>query len=69
MAEFSIDRFKYNWKGDWTAGADYIRDDVVRVNGKSFVCIVTHTASAAFRTDQEATVDGSSPPIPQPRGL
>ena len=67
MAEFSIDRFKYNWKGDWTAGADYVRDDVIRVNGKSYVCIVTHTASAAFRTDQNATVDGSSPPIPQPR--
>jgi len=67
MAEFSIDRFKYNWKGDWLAGADYIRDDVIRVNGKSYVCIVTHTASAAFRTDQNATVDGSSPPIPQPR--
>jgi len=67
MAEFSIDRFKYNWKGDWTAGTDYVRDDVIRVNGKSYVCIVTHTASAAFRTDQNATVDGSSPPIPQPR--
>ena len=67
MAEFSIDRFKYNWKGNWTSGADYVRDDVVRVNGKSFVCIVTHTASAAFRTDQNATVSGSNPPIPQPR--
>ena len=67
MAEFSIDRFKYNWKGDWTAGEDYIRDDVVRVNGKSYVCIVGHNASPAFRTDQEATVPGSSPPIPQPR--
>ena len=69
MAEFSLDRFKYNWKGNWTAGADYIRDDIVKVNGKSYVCIVGHTASASFRTDQEATVPGSSPPIPQPRWI
>jgi len=67
MAEFSLDRFKYNWKGNWTAGTDYIRDDIVRVNGKSYVCIVGHTASASFRTDQNAIVPGSSPPIPQPR--
>jgi len=69
MAEFSLDRFKYNWKGDWTAGTDYIRDDIVRINGKSYVCVVGHTASASFRTDQEATVPGSSPPIPQPRWI
>jgi hypothetical protein len=67
MAEFSIDRFKYNWKGDWTAGADYIRDDIVRIGGKSYVCVVGHTASTEFRTDQAATVAGSNPPIPQPR--
>src|SRR6056300_435322 len=67
MAEFSLDRFKYNWKGNWTSGTDYIRDDVVRVNGKSYVCIVGHTASSAFRTDQNAIVPGSNPPIPQPR--
>jgi len=69
MAEFSLDRFKYNWKGNWTAGADYIRDDIVKVNGKSYVCIVGHTASPSFRTDQEAVVPGSSPPIPQPRWI
>ena len=67
MAEFSLDRFKYNWKGNWTSGTDYIRDDVVKVGGKSYVCIVGHTASSAFRTDQNAIVPGSSPPIPQPR--
>mgnify|MGYP000686785450 CR=1 FL=1 len=69
MAEFSIDRFKYNWKGDWATGTDYIRDDVVRVNGKSYVCIIGHTASSQFRTDQEATVPGSNPPIPQPKWI
>jgi len=67
MAEFSIDRFKYNWRGNWSTGADYIRDDVVKVNGKSYVCIIGHTSSATFKEDQEATVPGSNPPIPQPR--
>lgn len=69
MAEFSIDRFKYNWKGSWQSGTDYIRDDIVRVNGKSYVCVIGHTASASFRTDQEAIVPGSNPPIPQPRWI
>ena len=49
MAEFKLERFKYDWKGDWTTGTAYRRDDVIRVNGKSYVCIITHVASAAFR--------------------
>ena len=67
MAEFKLERFKYNWRGAWTTSATYKRDDVVRVNGKSYVCIITHVASAAFRTDLTAILPGSSPPQPQPR--
>jgi len=67
MAEFKLERFKYNWRGAWTTSAAYKRDDVVRVNGKSYVCVVTHSASAAFRTDLTATLPGSSPLQPQPR--
>ena len=67
MAEFKLERFKYNWRGAWTTSATYKRDDVVRVNGKSYVCIVTHVASAAFRTDLTAILPGSSPPQPQPK--
>lgn len=67
MAEFKLDRFKYDWKGAWTTGAAYKRDDVVRVNGKSYVCLVTHTASAQFVTDLAALLSGSVPPQPQPR--
>jgi hypothetical protein len=67
MAEFKLDRFKYDWKGNWQAGTAYKRDDVVRVNGKSYVCIITHTASSAFRTDLTAILPESNPPQLQPR--
>ena len=69
MAEFRLERFKYNWRGDWADTTSYERDDVVRVNGKSYVCVVTHTGSAAFRLDLLATLPGSNPPQPQPRWI
>ena len=67
MAEFKLERFKYDWKGDWTPGTAYRRDDVIRVNGKSYVCVITHVASAAFRADLDAILPGSVPPQPQPK--
>ena len=67
MAEFKLERFKYNWRGDWTTGTSYKRDDVVRVNGKSYVCVVTHASSPAFRTDLDAILPGSVPPQSQPK--
>ena len=67
MAEFSLDRFKYRWRGNWSSGTSYRRDDIVRVNGKSYVCLISHTADPAFRNDLNATLPGSSPPEPQPR--
>jgi hypothetical protein len=67
MAEFKLDRFKYNWRGEWSPGTEYLRDDIVRVNGKSYVCVVTHTATALFRDDLNATLPDSNPPIPQPK--
>jgi len=67
MAEFKLDRFKYNWRGEWTAATEYKRDDIVRLNGKSYVCVVTHTANAIFRDDLNAILPGSNPPQPQPK--
>jgi len=45
MAEFRLERFKYNWRGEWQTGISYRRDDIVRVGGKSYVCIITHVSS------------------------
>ena len=67
MAEFILDRFKYNWKGDWTAATAYSRDDIVRVGGKSYVCLETHTSDALFRTDLYYVVPGSNPPLAKPK--
>ena len=67
MAEFKLERFKYAWKGDWQSGFSYKRDDIVRVNGKSYVCVVTHVSSSAFRTDLTAILPGSNPPQLQPK--
>ena len=67
MAEFKLDRFKYRWLGDWSAGTAYRRDDVVRVNGKSYVCIIGHVSSGSFRIDLDAILPGSVPPQPQPK--
>ena len=67
MAEFRIDRFKYNWRGEWATSTAYKRDDIIRVNGKSYVCIITHVSSATFRQDLDAVLPGSVPPQAQPR--
>ena len=67
MAEFILDRFKYKWKGDWTASTAYDRDDIVRVGGKSYVCLETHTADPIFSTDLYYVVPGSSPPLAKPK--
>ena len=69
MAEFKLDRFKYTWKGDWTAGEEYGRDDIVRVNGRSYVCVISHTASAKFETDLNAILPESDPPQSQPKWI
>jgi hypothetical protein len=69
MAEFKIDRFKYNWKGEWQATTDYIRDDIVRVNGRTYVCIKSHTSQGIFADDLNAVIPGSNPPVPDTRWI
>lgn len=51
MAEFKLDRLRFTWKGEWNDATLYIKDDIVRYGGKSYVCIVGHTSSADFYTD------------------
>lgn len=53
MAEFKIGRLKFVWRGVWTTGTAYVKDDVVRVGGSSYVCIIGHTAGAGFAEDPE----------------
>ena len=67
MAEFKLERFKYVWRGDWVTGTVYSRDDIIRVKGRSYVCLVGHTASTDFREDLDYIVPESSPPLADPR--
>ena len=30
MADFRIDRIRFKWRGDWSAGTLYVKDDVLR---------------------------------------
>ena len=58
MAEFKLGRLRFVWKNAWTSTTEYVKDDVVRYGGKSYVCIAAHTSGAAsggFETDLAAS--------------
>ena len=57
MAEFKLGRIRFVWKGVWAATTSYVVDDVISNGGKSYICVINHTASAAFATDK-----GANPP-------
>jgi hypothetical protein len=53
MAEFKLNKIRFTWRGDWVTGTRYIKDDIVRYYGKSYVCLVGHVANTDFNTDLE----------------
>ena len=55
MADFNLDRIRFNWNGSWTASKLYTKDDVVYYNGKAFVCLQGHTANQNFYADKDGT--------------
>lgn len=65
MADFKISRIRFRWKGNWDDNVSYIKDDVVRYGGKTYVALVTHTSSPNFYTDFEE-VTAEIPPQPNP---
>lgn len=69
MSEFKLERFKYNWLGDWQSGYDYNRDDVVRVSSISYVCVKQHTSNSDFNVDLDAVIPGSTPPQADPHWI
>jgi hypothetical protein len=46
MAEFNLERIRFRWKSDWTVSTDYVKDDVVRFEGKSYVCLIGHSSGS-----------------------
>ena len=51
MAEFKLGRIRFVWKGNWTTGTTYYKDDIIAYGGKTFLCVVGHTANADFYVD------------------
>lgn len=54
MAEFKLGRLKFVWKGVWSASTVYVKDDVVRYGGKSYVALLGHTSQSDFYSDLNA---------------
>jgi len=54
MAEFKLSRIRFNWKGEWAGGTDYIIDDMISHKGFTYVCLRTHTG-ATFTNDLAGT--------------
>jgi len=56
MAEFKLGRLRFVWQGAWTTNTAYVKDDVVRVSGKVYVCLVGNTsASSAYGFNADVT--------------
>ena len=64
MAEFKINRLRYTWSGPWVAGTAYGKDSVVQYSGKTYACLIAHTASVtSFYNDLNfVTPQGASTP-------
>ena len=52
MAEFKLGRIRFIWKGAWSTGTIYYKDDVIRYGGRTYICILGLTASGTFEADQ-----------------
>lgn len=42
MALLDLGKFRFNWAGEWSASANYTKDDVVEYNGKSFIAVTNN---------------------------
>ena len=51
MAEFKLGRIRFIWKDNWTASTAYLKDDVIRYGGRTYVCVTGHTAGSNFYSD------------------
>lgn len=55
MADFKIGKIRFTWRGAWTTAYAYVKDDIVRYGGKTYVCMITHTSSGNFNTELAAS--------------
>ena len=51
MAEFKLGRIRFIWKDNWAATTAYLKDDVIRYGGRTYVCVTGHTSTSNFYSD------------------
>ena len=64
ITSINLGKIKFNWRGIWATGTGYVKDDVVRYSGSSYVCLTGHTAASAFVTDAskwDLMAEGTTP--------
>ena len=55
MADFKLDRIRFNWKNSWAIATAYTKDDIVHYEGSTYVALVGHTSSATSFYDDYGT--------------
>jgi lipopolysaccharide export system protein LptA len=64
ITSINLGKIKFNWKGAWSLGVAYVKDDVVRYNGSSYVCILGHTSATSWANNSskfELMAEGTTP--------
>ena len=51
MAEFKLGRIRFIWKDNWATGTAYLKDDVIRYGGRTYVAVTGHTSTTNFYDD------------------
>ena len=52
MAEYKLGRIKFVYQGAWAPNTTYVVDDVVTVNGRTYICVLSNTSSSVnFESD------------------
>ena len=64
MPTINLGRIKPVWRGYWSAGTNYVKDDMVRFDVHSYICTSAHTSGSSFSTGAgwELMMEGSTIP-------
>ena len=64
ITSINLGKIKFNWRGPWSLGVTYVKDDVVRYNGSSYVVVTGHTSATSWATNSskfDLMAEGTTP--------
>jgi hypothetical protein len=64
ITSINLGKIKFNWKGPWGLGVTYVKDDVVRYSGSSYVVVTGHVSATSWATNSskfELMAEGTTP--------